>query len=77
MRSMHRQLGPYYQQSRSTDRRRGKCESAIERRRRIPQRLGPAVTIDDTVDVGVDITEGELSGAAVGCPKASRLQGPC
>ncbi len=35
-----------------------------ERRRRIPQRLGPAVTIDDTIDLGVDITEEQLSGAA-------------
>jgi hypothetical protein len=34
-----------------------------EQRRRIPQRLGPAVTIDDTVVFGVDITEGERGAA--------------
>jgi hypothetical protein len=35
-----------------------------EQRRRIPQRLGPAVTIDDTVDLGVDLTEEQLFGIA-------------
>ena len=35
-----------------------------EYRRRIPQRLGPAVTTEDTVDLGVDITEEQLYGAA-------------
>src|SRR4029079_3974075 len=47
-----------------TDEAREKMREMSERRRRIPQRLGPAVTIEDTVDLGVDITERELSGAA-------------
>jgi hypothetical protein len=47
-----------------TDEARRKMKEMTEYRRRIPQRLGPAVTIDDTVDLGVDITDEELFGAA-------------
>ena len=46
-----------------TDEARKKMREMSERRRRIPQRLGPAVTIDDTIDLDVDITEGELGAA--------------
>jgi len=47
-----------------TDEARQKMSEMSEQRRRIPQRLGPAVTIDDTVDLGVDVTEEQLFGAA-------------
>jgi hypothetical protein len=47
-----------------TDEAREKMREMSEQRRRIPQRLGPAVTIDDTVDLGVDLTEEQLFGVA-------------
>jgi hypothetical protein len=51
-----------------TDAAREKMKEMAERRWRVPQRLGRAVTIEDTIDLGVNLAEelepSEISGAA-------------